>query len=142
MPVFRLGAVLRARLAQEDVAQAAVVRARGAGKAARAVTAAREQALRATDPPPAGTALAVVAALAARRAMAQDLAAARHQEAVAEVRVDERLAELAQAAKRRRVVEKLAERHAAEHRARTDAADQRALDEIAVTAAARKGLVP
>ena len=140
MTRFRLGAVLRARLAQEDVAEAAVVRARGAGRSARAATASREVALRSTDKPPPGTAMAVVAALAARRSLAADLAAARHEEVVAEAQVDARLAELAEAAKRRRVVEKLAERHAAERRARDAAAEQRALDEIAITAAARRGM--
>lgn len=142
MTRFRLAAVLRARLAQEDVAQAAVVRARGAGQTARTATTSREAALLATDAPPAGTAMAVVAALAARRSLAADLAAARHGEIVAEVRVDARLADLAEAAKRRRVVEKLAERHAAERRAREGAAEQRALDEVAVTAAARRRSTP
>lgn len=140
--IFRLSAVLRARLAQEDVAEAAVVRARGAGRSARAVTTSREVALRATDAPPPGTATAVVAALAARRALAADLAAARHQERVAETEVDARMADLAEAAKRRRVVERLAERHAAERRAREAAAEQRDLDEIAITAAARRRLAP
>jgi flagellar export protein FliJ len=135
-----LGAVLRARLAQEDVAEAAVVRARGAKRSARAVTASREVALRSTDPPPAGTSMAVVAALAARRSLAADLAAARHDEVVADAQVDARLADLAEAAKRRRVVEKLAERHAAERRARDAATQQRALDEIAITAAVRRGM--
>jgi flagellar export protein FliJ len=138
MPRFRLGAVLRARLAQEDMARAEVARARGAGRTARQATAAREKSLTATDAPTGGTGLAVVAALAARRALAEDLIAARHRETVAEAQVDARLADLAEAASRRRIVERLAERNAAQRRAEEEAADQRAIDEIAVTIAATR----
>jgi flagellar export protein FliJ len=139
MPIFRLAAVLRARRAQEDVAKAEVARARGDARAASDTTADRDLALRATDLPTGVSARAVTAALAARRSLAEGLAAARHGETLTKAQVDARMAALVEAAKRRRVVEKLAERHAAQWRASEEAAEQAALDEIAVTAAARKG---
>ena len=141
MARFKLGAVLRARQVQEDVAKADVVRARGAARDARRTAQQREGVLLSTNLPTGVTARAVVAAVAARHALAADLAAARHGVAIADVRTDERLADLAEAAKRRRIVEKLGERHAAQQRASAEAADQRAIDEIAVTAASRKGVL-
>ena len=139
MARFRLATVLRARLAQEDVAKAEVVRARGASRFARGVAREREGALRATDVPTGVAARAVVAALVARQSLAAGLAAAQHDIVRADEHADQRRDDLEEAAKRRRIVEKLGERHAAAQRAKIDAADQRAIDEIAVTAAARKG---
>lgn len=140
MPRFRLATVLRARQAQEDVAKSEVVHARSAARTARRRVAEREGALRGTDVPTGVPGRAIVAALAARRALASDLAAASHGVEIAEVHIDSRLADLAEAAKRRRIVEKLGERHAADQRTRATAADQRVTDEIAVTAAIRKGV--
>lgn len=139
MARFRLASVLRARLALEDMAQAEVVRARGAGRAARTAAARRENVLRESTLPTDASGRAVVAALVARQSLAAGLAAARQDVVVADEDTDARLAELAEAAKRRRIVERLAERHAAVQRARMDAADQRALDEIATSAATRRG---
>lgn len=140
MARFRLASVLRARLAQEDVAKAEVVRSRGAARSARHRVDERTRALRATDLPDGVNGRAVVAAMVARRALAGDLAGAEGAARTADEDTDERVADLADAAKRRRMVEKLAERHASRRRATADAADQRANDEIAVTAAIREGL--
>jgi flagellar export protein FliJ len=131
MTRFRLAAVLRARLAQEDVARAETVRARGAARAARRTADDQEAVLEATDLPSGAPARAVVAALAARHSLAADLAATRHDITVADAHTDTRLSDLAEAAKRRRIVERLGERHAATDRARDAAAQQRAIDEIA-----------
>ncbi|GAA2516178.1 flagellar FliJ family protein [Pilimelia columellifera] len=139
MARFRLSTVLRARQAQEDVRKAEVVRARGAARHARRNADERADALRATDASPVGTARAVVAALAARHALAAGLSAAHHAIGEADAHVDAQTADLAEAAKRRRVVERLGERHAAAQKAHAAAVEQRAIDEIAITAAARAG---
>jgi flagellar protein FliJ len=128
---FRLSSLLRARQAQEDVAKSAVSRARAAKEAARDAAAAGEVALHSTSLPPAGTAHAVVAALAAQRAMAAGLAAAQQVVLDLERHHAERLDGLAVAATRRRAVERLAERHAEDVQRADLAAEQRALDEIA-----------
>lgn len=140
MARFRLATVLRARQAQEDVAKADVVRARSNARSARQRVHERHGALRGTDVPTGVPGRAIVAALAARRSLAADLAAAMADADDAEVYIDARLADLAEAAKRRRIVEKLGERHAATQRTLAAAADQRAIDEIAVTAATRRGV--
>jgi flagellar protein FliJ len=128
---FRLSSLLRARQVQEDVAKSAVSRASTAKETARRAAAAGEAALRATSPPPAGTANAVVAAIAAQRAMAAGLAAAWQVAQASDEHHAERLDELAVAATRRRAVERLAERHAEDVQRADLAAEQRAIDEIA-----------
>jgi flagellar export protein FliJ len=140
MARFRLAPVLRARLAQEDVAKAEVVRARGRIQGAERLARRRARELDGSHVPTGVTAQATVAALVARQSLAATLAAAEHDVLVAEVQADERLAALAEAAKRRRVVERLGERHAAHERARAEAADQAAIDEIATTTAMRRDL--
>jgi flagellar export protein FliJ len=128
---FRFASLLRARQAQEDVAKSAVSRARTAKDSAHHAAAERERTLHATSAPPAGTAHAVVAAIAAQRAMAAGLAAARQMALEAERNHAERLDDLAIAAGRRRTVERMAERHAEDRQRAELAAEQRALDEIA-----------
>ena len=134
---FRLAGVLRARQAQEDVAKGEVVRARQAAAQAADAAAARDRHLANHQMPAEDTARALVAALTARQAMAASLAMARQLAAVAETRVAQHTEELTEAAKRRWTVEKLAERHAEQTRRHAQAAEQRALDELAVTDAAR-----
>jgi flagellar export protein FliJ len=138
MARFRLAPVLRARLAQEDVAKAEVVRARGRIGNAERLVRRRARELDGSHLPTGVVAQATVAALVARQSLAATLAAAEHDVIVAEAQADERLAALAEAAKRRRVVERLGERHAAHERARAEAADQAAIDEIATTSAMRR----
>jgi flagellar export protein FliJ len=128
---FRFSSLLRARQAQEDVAKGAVSRARTAREAARGAAAAGKVALHATSLPPAGTAHAIVAALAAQRAMAAGLAAARQVASNLERHHAERMDVLTVAATRRRAVERLGERHAEGERRADLAAEQRAIDEIA-----------
>jgi flagellar protein FliJ len=136
---FRFASLLRARQAQEDVAKGAASRARAAKETAHTAAADRERALQATSAPPAGTAQAIVAAIAAQRAMAAGLAAARQIVLDAERDHAERLDDLAVAAGRRRTLERMAERHA-EDRQRADlAAEQRALDEIATRFGTERG---
>jgi flagellar biosynthesis chaperone FliJ len=133
MTRFRLGAVLRARLAQEDVAKSETARARQ--EAAQATELARHQGrrLQAQGIPVNGPARAIVAALVARHSLAAALADADQVAAEAHERTAEQLAALAEAAKARRSVERLAERYTAAGQLREQAADQRAIDELAVT---------
>ena len=123
---FRLSSLLRARQAQEDVARGAVSRSRSAHEAAHHAATVSEAALHATSAPPSGTAHAVVAAIAAQRALAAGLAAARQTVLDTGQAHGERLEELAGAAQRRRVVERLAERHVAAAERSALAAEQRA----------------
>ncbi|GGJ82503.1 hypothetical protein GCM10010123_10200 [Pilimelia anulata] len=137
MGTFKLTGVLRARQAQEDVRKAEVVRARGASAAARQRADERRGALRDSDLPANGTGRAVVAAIAARQALAAGLAAAHRGIDDADLEVAESTDRLADAAKNRRVVERLGERHAAAAKAKHASAEQRALDEIAINGATR-----
>jgi len=134
---FRLGAVLRARLAQEDVAKSHVARAQQDAAQAAELVHHRGRRLRAQRTPEDGSAAAVAAALAARQSLAAALSAAGQLAGEARGRTVDRMTELAAAAKARRSVEMLAERHAAARQHRERAADQRAIDELAVTARAR-----
>lgn len=137
MGKFRLGSVLRARQAQEDLAKGAVMAARAAAFAADGVVHDRGRALATRRQPQSGTGLTVVAALSAGHSLAVSLGAAvRSREAAEEVSV-ERYAELAEAAKRRRMVEKLAERHAVARQKLLLATDQKNIDELSISARSR-----
>jgi flagellar FliJ protein len=134
---FRLGPVLRARQAQEDLSRSAVIQARVEAVSATAMVKRRQLELAGADAPNEGTARAMVAGMVARQSLAAGLAAAHQLVADTEEIVAARNADLADAAKRRRAVELLAERHAEAVRAADLAADQRNLDELAVTSRAR-----
>jgi flagellar export protein FliJ len=135
--VFRLGPVLRARKAQEDVARGAVVQSRAEVREAAALVKRRQLELTGGDAPSEGTARAMVASMVARQSLAAGLSAAHRMVAEADEQVAEKVAELADAAKRRRAVEMMAERHAEAVRGHDLAVDQRSIDELAVTAKAR-----
>ncbi len=91
---FRLGAVLRARLAQEDVAKTEVVRARrNAAEAAEAVQRQGHR-LRSRGTPEDGPGRAVAAALSARQALAAALSAAEELAGQADEHTDARMAAL------------------------------------------------
>jgi flagellar protein FliJ len=135
--LFRLAPVLRARKAQEDVAQGALSQSRAEIRHARALVKRRQLDLVGADAPSEGTARAMVASMVARQSLAASLSGAHRMVADAEEVERERLAELADAAKRRRAVEALAERHAAAVRAHDLKVDQATLDELAVTSKAR-----
>jgi flagellar FliJ protein len=134
---FKLGPVLRARQAQEDLSRSAVMQARVEAQSAAALVKRRQLELTGADAPNEGTARAMVASMVARQSLAAGLFAAHRMVEDAQEQVDERTAELAVAAKARRAVELLAERHADAVRAHDLASDQRNLDELAVTAKAR-----
>jgi alkylated DNA nucleotide flippase Atl1 len=133
MARFRLGAVLRARLAQEDVAKGEVVRARQAAEQATELARRQGRRLRAQGVPVDGTGRAIAAGLIARHSLAVALAATEQLADEARVRTSEQIAALADAAKARRSVERLAERYAAARQQHELAADQRAIDELAIT---------
>ena len=135
--MFRLGPVLRARKAQEDVARGAVVQSRAEVREAAAMVKRRQLDLVGADAPTEGTARAMVASMVARQSLAASLSGAHQLVADAEEQTRERVAELADAAKRRRAVEALAERHAEAVRLHDLAVDQANLDELAVTAKQR-----
>lgn len=135
--MFRLGPVLRARKAQEDVARGAVVQSRAEVRDAAAMVKRRQLELAGADAPSEGTARAMVASMVARQSLAATLSGAHQLVADAEEQTRERVAELADAAKRRRAVESMAERHAEAVRLHDLAVDQANLDELAVTAKQR-----
>jgi hypothetical protein len=127
---FSLSAVLRARQAQEDIAKATVARARRDAAGAHDAVADRELAVERRPALPSGTALAFVAAAAAGRHLATDLAAATELAGQADDLARERAGELSVAMVRRRILERLAERHAAARRRAEEAAEQRAVDDL------------
>ena len=134
---FRLGPVLRARQAQEDMSRSAVIQARVEAQSAAALVKRRALELTGADAPNEGTARAMVASIVARQSLAAGLFAASRLAVDADGEIADRQAELAEAAKRRRAVELLAERHAAAVKAHELAVDQREIDELAVTMKAR-----
>ncbi|HEY8532318.1 MAG TPA: flagellar FliJ family protein [Micromonospora sp.] len=131
--LFRLGAVLRARQAQEDAAKAEVVRVRRAAADAAELASRREAALQEAEVPAEGVAPSIAAALAARQALAADLSLARRLVAERSQAVHERMRDLTEKAQARRAVEKLIERQIAAERRLAALAEQRALDDIAAT---------
>ncbi len=135
--MFRLGPVLRARKAQEDVARGSALQSRAEVRNAKALVKRRQLDLVGRDAPTEGTARAMVAALVARQSLAASLAGAHRMVDDAEEVEREQLAVLADAAKRRRAVEMMAERHAESVRVHDLTVDQAAVDELAVTSKAR-----
>jgi flagellar FliJ protein len=135
---FRLAPVLRARKAQEDAARGAVIQSRAEIRDAEAMLKRRKLDLVGSEAPSEGTARAMVAALVARQSIAASLFGAQRMVHDAEAVERERVAELTDAAKRRRAVEMMAERHAITVRNNDLRIDQANLDELAVTAKARR----
>ncbi|WP_432830393.1 cell envelope biogenesis protein TolA [Dactylosporangium sp. CA-092794] len=132
---FRLGAVLRARKAQEDIAKAAVVRARADAAEAVQRVRARERDLDGRRVPDAASSAAFAATLTARQALAGELAAAIGLRRLADTSVEERMNELVDAAVQRRTIEKLQERHDATRKRTEAAAEARAVDDITTASA-------
>jgi flagellar FliJ protein len=135
--MFKLAPVLRARKAQEDVAQGALNQSRAEVRHAQALVKRRRLDLVGADAPSEGSARAMVASLVARQSLAAGLFSAQRMVTDAEGVERERLAALADAAKRRRAVENLAERHAEAVRNHDLSVDQATLDELAITSKAR-----
>jgi flagellar biosynthesis chaperone FliJ len=128
---LRLGGVLRARQAQEDVARAAAQRARANAEATAAQIRRWEHALDLRGVPEHSSAAAHAATLSARQALASALCAAIGVARLAEENAQVRAGELTQAATARLSVERFTERQAAEQRRADEAAEGRQLDEIA-----------
>ncbi|GAA3450640.1 cell envelope biogenesis protein TolA [Dactylosporangium matsuzakiense] len=135
---FRLGAVLRARKAQEDMAKAAVVRAREEAGAAVQRIRARERDLDGRPVPRAATAAAYAATLTARQALAGELAAAIGLAKLADETVEARMNELTDAAVQRRTMEKLQERHDLTRKRTDAAAAEKAVDDLTTSASFRE----
>jgi flagellar export protein FliJ len=137
---FRLGAVLRARKAQEDAAKAAVVRARNDAATAHSAVRARNDDLDRRRAPDAATSAAFAATLSARQAIASALSAAVGVAQLADDTVKERLDDLTDAAVQRRTIEKLQERHDLTRKRTEAAAEAKAVDDLTTAAAfPRKG---
>jgi len=110
---FRLGSVLRARLAQENSARGAVLRARREAEEAEERVRRMDAAVDARRAPDGGASAAAYAAtLWARHALAAELSAAVAVAGELNGVTEERAADLTAAATRRLTVERLAERHA------------------------------
>jgi flagellar export protein FliJ len=135
--LFRLGPVLRARKAQEDVARGAVNLSRAEIREAQSLVKRRQLDLVGSEAPTEGTARAMVASLVARQSLAAGLTGAQRMVGDAEAVERERLAVLADAAKRRRAVELMAERHTELLRAHDLRKEQATLDELSTTSTAR-----
>jgi len=130
MARFRLGAVLRARKAQEDTAKAAALRARTQADIAATRARAVGRDLDERGVPHEASAISFAATMSARNALASTLADAIGAARLAGDDVLDKLTDLTQAAIQRRTIEKLEERHAAARRRAVDAADARAVDDL------------
>ena len=128
---FPLTGVLRVRKVRETEALTEAARARQDVAVAEDEIAYRVRRLQATPPPGTGPALAVAAALAARRSMAEDTAVARGLAAAAREVSAARTEVLVAARGQRRGVELLKERWTAERDAERERDAVRAADEIA-----------
>lgn len=135
---FRLAGVLRAREVQEQVARGALAQANREVSSAHTEVTRRTQLLAAQPAPTSGPSPQFLAALTARRGLADQIAAAAHELAVVEREAAGRTQEWTAAAVRRRALEHLADRHAAAVRAADERAAQREIDDLATTASARE----
>jgi flagellar protein FliJ len=127
---FRLSNVLRARSAQERIAQAELLAARKEAAEAAERTRRMDEAIGARPKPEGPNGLAFAATMWARQAMATELAAAVMMQGTADDTVRDREDNLTAAAMRRRTVEKLGERHAAAVRAHEEALAQLEADDL------------
>jgi flagellar protein FliJ len=109
---FRLGSVLRARLAQENSARGAVLRARREAEEAEERVRRMDAAVDARRAPEGTSAAVYAATLWARHALAAELTAAVAVAGELHGVTEERAVDLTAAATRRLSVERLAERHA------------------------------
>lgn len=130
-PFRRLAAVSRVRAVRERQARQALARAHGAVRERQAEVARRDAALAARALPPDGPAVAFLAAQAARRALAGDLAAARRAAVTAAAETDAQRAAWTQARADQRAVELLTERERLAAQARADRVGQAEADDRA-----------
>lgn len=127
---FRLAGLLRARVAQETVAKAAVARSRFAANTALADVHRQSASLDAAGQIHVSTAHALAGALVSRQAMAASLSAAVNTSRAADAVVAETMVDLALAARQRKAMDKLAERHAQTRQRAVEAAERAALDDL------------
>lgn len=129
----RLAAVLRARRAQESLAQGDLARANAEVDRAQERTAGRTASMDDWGSPAGGHSSAYLAAIAAGRALAFSLSAAQAEEEIARTEAAVNQDQLRAAAQRRRSVEKLVERAAEQFRLSELAAEQRGIDDLTGT---------
>jgi flagellar protein FliJ len=127
---FRLAGLLRARVAQETVAKAAVARSRFAANTALVEVHRQAASLNAAEQIHLSTAHALASALVSRQAMAASLSASVNNSHAADAVVVETMTELGAAARQRKAMDKLAERHAQIRQRAADAAERAALDDL------------
>lgn len=130
---FPLAGVLRVRRMLERRALAQAAQARARAGVAEATTALRKERLAQAHVPGSGSAMALTAALVARRSMAGDVVVAQGLHEAAQAEADERRCELVQARGHRRGVEVLEERWLAGREAEALRAQALEADEMATT---------
>ena len=136
---FRFAGLLRARVAQETVAKAAVARSRFAASTAHAEVHRQAASLDAAEQVHVSTAHALAGAIAGRQAMAAALSGAITAARSADDAVAETMVDLTLAARQRKAMDKLAERHAQARQRAADAAEQAEHDDLVNARYARKG---
>jgi flagellar protein FliJ len=130
MTRFRFAGLLRARVAQETVAQAKVARSRFAASTALAEVHRQAASLDAAEQIHVSNAHGLVGALVSRQAMAAALSASVTAARAADAAVDETMVDLAVAVRQRKAMDKLAERHALARRQAADAAERAEIDDL------------
>jgi flagellar protein FliJ len=130
MTRFRFAGLLRARVAQETVAQAAVARSRFAANTALAEVHRQAASLDAAEQIHPSNAHALAGALVGRQAMAAALSASITSARAADTVVAETMVDLSLAARQRKAMDKLAERHALTRQRAADAAERAELDDL------------
>ena len=130
MKKSRFGGLLRARIAQETVAKAAVARSRFAANTALAEVHRQSASLDEAEQIHTSNAHAVAGALVSRQAMAAALSASVTAFRTADAVVDESMADFALAARQRKAVDKLVERHALARQRAAEAAERSELDDV------------
>jgi hypothetical protein len=127
---FRFAGLLRARVAQETVAKAAVARTRFAASTAHAQVHRQAASLDAAEQVHVSTAHALAGAIAGRQAMAAALSGAVTAARSADGVVAESMVDLTVAARQRKAMDKLAERHAKVRQRAADKAERAEQDDL------------
>jgi hypothetical protein len=130
MTRFRFAGLLRARVAQETVAKAAVARSRFAANTALVEVHRQSASLDAAEQIHVSNAHALAGALVSRQALAAALSASVSAAGTADAVVAETMADLVVAARQRKVMDKLAERHAQARQRLADAAERAEQDDL------------
>ena len=126
----RFAGLLRARIAQETVAKAAVARSRFAANTALAEVHRQSASLDEAEKIHPSNAHAVAGALVSRQAMAAALSASVTAFRAADAVVDGAMADFSLAARQRKAVDKLVERHALARQRAAETAERTELDDV------------